>query len=368
MLFIPKHYVAGFAVTLFFSVILVSCSKTADKTTDTPPVVTPPPVDTTPSKKWIVSTIAGSGMEGYSDGDSTNAVFHAPQYLAMDTKGDLFVSDVMNFVIRKITLADKKVTTYAGRGISTPELPFGNIYALQFGKDGSLYDIEYNIMRKIVSPTQSNVFVGGPEIMIRDGLGTDARFAETAKMAIDKSGNFYLPDYKDYTTFLIRKVTPEGQVTTLTLTDNTGISSGSSRDLGYIISIAVDNSGNIYFTANGNNLIKKADPSGNVTIFAGAGDIGLVDGKGRDAKFNDIACLYTDEEGNLFVADAQNNAVRKITPDGTVTTIAGMVSPGFKDGDGDKAQFLGPSAVLVKNGIVYVADAYNNRIRKIEYK
>jgi DNA-binding beta-propeller fold protein YncE len=126
--------------------------------------------------------------------------------------------------------------------------------------------------------------------------------------------------------------------------------------------------GNIYVAANSNNIIKKITPQGVATVFAGAGDIGFTDGKGASAKFNLIVGLAIDAFGNLWVADRGNNNIRKITKDGTVTTIAGG-NEGYADGEGAQAQFYSPYGIAVdKNGVVYVSEMGNNRIRKIEYK
>jgi sugar lactone lactonase YvrE len=116
-------------------------------------------------------------------------------------------------------------------------------------------------------------------------------------------------------------------------------------------------------------MIKKADVNGNVTIFAGAPDLGLVDGKGTAAKFHSISALSFDNDGNLYVADLVNHAIRKITPDGTVTTLVGKNGQGFVDGNSDIAKLHYPSDLVIdKNGIIYFTDAGNGLVRKLEYR
>jgi len=106
-----------------------------------------------------------------------------------------------------------------------------------------------------------------------------------------------------------------------------------------------------------------------VIVFAGAGNLAFADGQGTDARFNGIGSMAADAAGNLYIPDYGNNAIRKVTPDGKVTTIAGTGEQGYADGEGNHAKFNGPSAIVVdKNGVIYVAEAGNNRIRKIEYK
>lgn len=320
------------------------------------------------NKSWTVSTIAGSGKAGYLDGAALNADFNFPSFLALNSSGQLFVSDLQNFAIRKIV--DGQVTTYAGRPINDGgDLLWGHIYGLAIDKKNNIFDIEYSLIRKITSSTSSSVFAGSLAINYKDGKGPDAAFNIIQQITMDKDGNMYVPAFDMDAKFLIRKVTPEGIVSTLTLKDETGYSSGSTTTHYYTSPIAVDKTGNIYFTANANSLIKKRDANGNVTVFAGSNRLGFGDGKGQDAIFYQIGSLATDSNGNLIVADGGNNAIRKITPDGTVSTIAGGAGSGFKDGVGITALFNIPRGLAIdKKDIIYVADAGNHRIRKIEYK
>ena len=327
------------------------------------------PSDTIPEihKSWQVSTVAGSGVQGAADGPDSIASFHYPAFLALDTAENIFVSDVLNFAIRKVSHG--QVSTYTTRGMSQTAIDFKNIYGLVVDQQNNIYDVEYSMIRKVTSPTENTIFAGNLGIWFKDGLDTAARFNQISRVATDHFGNLYVPDYDMHATFYIRKITPQAVVTTLTLTDSTGLASGSDSMHYYLSSIAVDDAGNIYFTANGNQVIKKADPQGNVTRFAGANDIGFIDGTGMDAKFYGISALRTDHQGNLYVADAGNHAIRKVTPDGTVTTLAGRAGPGFQDGDAAGAQFFFPSDIAIaKNGTIYIADSGNNRIRKLEYK
>ena len=111
------------------------------------------------------------------------------------------------------------------------------------------------------------------------------------------------------------------------------------------------------------------DPAGNVTLLAGTSEVGFKDGKGSVAKFNTILGMTCDASGNLWVSDGDNHAIRKVTPDGTVTTIAGTGVMGYSDGDSTKALFKYPFGITVDNkGVVFVMDNGNNRVRKLEYK
>lgn len=357
---------------IYFFVLLILVNTGCHKGVEDLPISTPPQ-DTVPTspqtqKKWIVSTVAGTGEVGNNNGAGSFATFNYPTYLAVDTAGDLFVSDTHNFLIRKIS--NGIVTTFNGLGISNPYPAFGNIAGLVFDNRNNLYDIEYSLIRKYGPGTSSSIFSGGLEVSYKDGDGTSARFNVIDRIATDQSGNLFVPDFDMNTDFHIRKVTPQGSVSTIPLFDSTGFSTGSSSNSFYLSAIAADLSGNLYFTSNRNSLIKKADPMGNVTVFAGAGDVGFVDGKGSSAKFSLVNSLTTDSLGNIYVVDGLNSAIRKITTDGTVSTLAGGSGSGFKDGDATKALFLFPTDIAIdhKTGIIYIADSGNQRIRKIEFK
>src|SRR4030095_10761193 len=141
-----------------------------------------------------------------------------------------------------------------------------------------------------------------------------------------------------------------------------GRQSGFSDPFG--VAVAAD--GTIYVADAGeSNRIRKISPDGNVTTLAGGGE-GFADGTGASASFNTPSALALGHDGNLYVADTGNNRIRKITPEGVVSTVAGNGTAGYADGPGSQAQFDGPIGVAVDTkGNIYVADTYNDRIRKI---
>jgi gliding motility-associated-like protein len=159
-----------------------------------------------------------------------------------------------------------------------------------------------------------------------------------------------------------------GLVSTLAGTGRPGFNNGPvlTATFNQPRDVAPDAFGNIYLVDDGN-LIRKITPAGVVTAFAGNGNIGFADGVGAAASFSNPTNIAVDASGNVYVADNNNNAIRKITPNGTVSTIAGNGSRGFSDGKGSAATFNTPSGIAVDaNGIIYVADQFNNRIRKID--
>ena len=184
--------------------------------------------------------------------------------------------------------------------------------------------------------------------------GTAALFKEPAGIAVDSSGNIYVGDNYNH---LVRKIDPDGNVTTLAgqagvsgSADSQGTDASFNRPHG----VAVDSLGNVYVADFDNHLIRKIDPSGNVTTLA-------------DSFYHPID-VAVDSLGNVYVADFYNHLIRKIDPSGNVTILAGQAgNPGSADGPGTTASFNGPGTVAVDSlGNLFVGDAINHLIRKID--
>jgi hypothetical protein len=199
-----------------------------------------------------------------------------------------------------------------------------------------------------------------------NGTGTAALFNRPIGIAVDNSGNVYVADcWND----IIRKITPGGVVTTLA--GSAGVT-GSANGMGTAalfnspVGIAVDNSGNIYVGDAGNNLIRKITPSGVVSTLAGSGACGNSNGTGAAASFCSPDGVAVDNLGNIYVADYVNNMIRKVTSAGVVTTLAGMGTCGSTNGTGTAALFCWPAGIALDgSGNLYVGDNNNNMIRKI---
>lgn len=203
-----------------------------------------------------------------------------------------------------------------------------------------------------------------------DGQGADARFIQPTDVAVDIAGNVYVADSNDR----IRKITPAGLVSTLAGNDESGFADGQGAAARFngLSGIAVDSAGNIYVADRENHRIRKITPTGLVTTLAGSGGFregggGFADGQGNTALFFYPGGIAVDSAGNIYIADGLNHRIRRITPDGAVSTLAGRFR-GFRDALGEPllAMFNWPTGIAVdSDGNLYVADMGNNSVRKI---
>ena len=275
------------------------------------------------SAQELVKTFAGSTqVSGATDGAALQARFSDPAGIAVDGAGNVFIADNQNHTIRKIAL-DGTVTTLAG----------------QPGNPGSA-----------------------------DGTGAAAQFDSPAGLAVDRNGVLYVTDSGNHT---IRRINASGVVTTLAgFAGESGATNGPAAQARFTspLGVAATANGTLYIADSGNHLIRKLAPDGTVSTFAGDEDnFGSNDGVGTAARFNTPVGLALDALGNLFVADANNHTIRKITPDGTVTTFAGLAgADGSADGMGAAARFSKPAELaLDRNSNLFVADAFTHTIRKV---
>ena len=315
-----------------------------------------------------VSTLAGNG---------TTALFDNPQGVAVVGSGInayLYVTDTGNNRIREITSAGV-VSTFAGTGnpgfadgTGTTEAQFYNPSGIAADSAGNLYvaDNDNHSIRKISSDRGVTTIAGTGKAGFANSAGTETEFNRPFGVAVDSTGNFYVADTSNH---CIRKITSTGVVTTFAgtsqgFTDGTGTAARFDNPSG----IAVDSADNLYVADNGNHSIRKIKISTKVvSTLAGTGTAGSADTAAAQgdkpavvAQFDNPSGIAVDSAGILYVADYNNNRIRKITSGGVVTTIAG---------DDTAAQFDNPSGIAVDlAGNLYVADYNNNRIQKIEYK
>ncbi|WP_197507260.1 NHL repeat-containing protein [Mitsuaria sp. 7] len=198
-----------------------------------------------------------------------------------------------------------------------------------------------------------------------NGNGSNATFKYPTGVAVDGGGNVYVSDTYNN---LIRKISPLGDVTTLAGSGVGGSNNGNGggATFHYPYGVAVGSGGNLYVSDAFNNLIRKISPAGEVTTLAGSGADGAENGKAVNASFSTPKGIAVDRAGNVYVADSTGDVMRKITPGGEVSTLAGSASFGFANGNGLNASFSQPNGAAVDgDGNVYVADSNNGLIRKI---
>lgn len=320
----------------------------------------------------IVSTLAGS-TSGSADGQGTSAQFNEPTGIILAPDGSLYVADYSNNEIRKISTTGY-VSTYAGS--TTGGYADGKGTAATFDRPGGLAmdaagniyvaDQYYSLIRKI--DTSGNVTtLAGYGYGYVNANGLNARFADPWDVAVDASGNVYVADTYNN---VIRKITPSADVTTLAGTTTAGYVDGSaaSAQFNYPAGIAVAPDGTIYVADQDNNRIRKISTSGVVSTFAGSGSKSTVDGVGTSASFASPHSISIDAAGNMYVGDEYSHKVRKIAPDGTVATLAGTTE-GYQDGLSTVAQFDHPLGVVAApSGVIYVVERANNRVRVIQYQ
>jgi len=325
-----------------------------------------------------VTTFAGQAeVGGYADGDGNQAEFRLPNSIATDAAGNVYVADTANNTIRKID-TNGVVSTLAGvpgrhgsNDGAGASARFWAPFGIAVDAAGTVYvaDTGNNTIRQISTNGVVTTLAGmAGQPGSTNGPGASARFRNPWGVAVDSADNVYVADMSNDT---IRKIKPSGMV--VTVAGQAGIIGsidgfGTDAQFNNPFAIAVDAAGNLYVSDSANNLIRKISPSRVVSTLAGLpGNAGNTDGNGDSARFWNPQGLTVDRAGNIYVADTGNNLIRKITPMGEVTTVAGLPGvSGTADGVGKEARFNGPGGITVdRAGNIYVADTNNHAIRKI---
>jgi sugar lactone lactonase YvrE len=337
-----------------------------------------------------VTLFAGSPtkVQGTNDGVGTAAKFQAPEGLAIDSADNLYVADQGASTIRKIA-PDATVTTLAGLGKVSGTNDGAGVLArfnspedVAVDSDGNVYvaDSGNDTIRRITPDGTVTTLAGNPnQSGTTDGTNSQALFSDTRGIAVDSAHNLYVADAVN--NCRVRKIThlgPDWVVTTLAGggapfgAEYSVDAPGTNAVFKNIYGLTADSSGNVFAVDRGNDDIRKVTPDGGVTTFAGlARQTGSNDGSGGGAQFDIPEQVAVDNAGNIYVVEFGDNTVRKISPNGAnwiVTTIAGCpyCPAGTNDGSGLAARFNGPFGLTVDHaGNVYVADTGNRTIRKI---
>jgi len=371
----------------------------------------------------LVSTLAGTGGVGSVDATGASASFNAPSGVAVNGSGDVYVADTGNQLIRHVNPAGV-VSTYAGsRGVLGTNILFlptgvavdhsGQVYVADMGHGkiakvtsagvvetlaggvggsadgtgtaagfflpagvavdatGHVYvaDTFNHAIRKITAAGAVTTMAGRASITgAIDGLGSAARFFWPHGVAVDSANNVYVVDNSNHT---IRKITDRGMVSTLVGTPGMSGSqdgAGGSAQFGGPTGVAADLAGNLYVADSGSHTIRKVTPAGLASTLAGAAGLaGSANGHGAAARFDRPSGIALDGMGNVFVAETNSHTIRKINAAGDVSTLAGSAGmPGHTDAAGAAARFNRPDGLAVDSvGNVYVADSGNHTIRRI---
>lgn len=329
------------------------------------------------SAQSTITNFAGlAGLAGSADGSASAARFTSPAAVAVDSSGNVYVVESVNNTLRVITaLGD--VTTLAGTaGVSggtdstNSAASFKTPSGVAVDTAGNIYIADYgnHTIRKVTAAGSVSTLAGlAGSAGSADGPGATARFSSPAGVAVDSAGNVYVADTANST---LRKITSGGVVSTLAGTAGSfGSADGTGAAAQFFLpfGVAVDSGGTVYVADTYNQTIRKVTAGGVVTTFAGLkGAPGSADGTGTAAQFRSPRSVAVDSAGNVFVADYDNDVIRKISASGVVITLAGMAgSQGSTDADGTSARFRGPSGVAVDiAGNLYIADSGNHTIRR----
>lgn len=322
-----------------------------------------------------ISTFAGSGINGFLDGSVSSAQFSGLEQMAYDKKGNLLICDAANHRIRKIDEAGI-VSTFAGTG--TPGLVNGNVATAQFNNPLGIAIDNFNnvyisdnlnfVIRKIDTFGNVTTFAGSGERGYLNGNSSAAQFDYLNYMCLDNERNLYVADPGNN---VIRKIDAQQNVSTFVGSGkaafNDGI--GLSADLSFPISITYDKLNNVFYVSDqGNSAIRKVLPDGTLTTYAGNGQIGHLDGSAQSAQFYFPKGLTTDKHGNVYVAGRFDYTVRKIDTWGNVSTLAGIPhTSGNINGISTVAKFGKPIEVIMSlDGNLLVSDWLNRVIRKVD--
>jgi DNA-binding beta-propeller fold protein YncE len=319
----------------------------------------------------VVSTFAGNTNlgPGFSDGIGTNARFFGPVALALDSTGDLYVADLLNRRIRKITLQNASVTTFAGNGTYGDEdgdgasAEFGSINGIAVAKNGAVYvaDADYNVIRAISTDGTLVTTIAGQagQSGYSNNTALTSLFNKPMGLTFDNTGNLIIVDQGNN---VLRELTTSSM-------DVTSLTTGTNGNFNQINGITYNaRNSDVYVADAGSNQIKAFSVTAVYYTYFGNGILGYLNGiKGAPVEFNRPQGLAFDNNYNVYVADTFNNCIRMIDNQYNVTTLVGSTESGLADGTGAAAKFNEPYTVVVDNinHYLYVADTGNSCIRKV---
>ncbi len=342
-----------------------------------------------PANAQTIYTIAGiGGKESYTGdgGPATAAKLNLPMAVAIDKAGNIYIADERNSAIRKVdkagiitTVAGNGIFDFAGDGGPATDAHLSNAAGLAIDANDNMFvaDEVNNRIRKIDRRGRITTFAGNG----KQGYSGNGKAATLAALyypiglAVDADGNVFVADAGNNA---VRCITKDGIINTIAGTGAAGYSGDGgpaiAAKLNHPTGVTIDAAGDLYIADEKNNVVRKVSPArnGKIATIAGTGRPGNAgdNGPARNAQLNNPTGIAADTAGNLYIADYNNNGIRKIDATGTITTIAGTGAKG-DSGDGGpaaNARFYVPWNVTTdKAGNLYIADFGNNKVRKISY-
>jgi len=319
----------------------------------------------------VVSTLAGGNITTSANGVGREAGFKGPNGIAKDRLGNIYVADADNYLIRKID-RNGIVSTYAGTGIQgqvdgpSNQASFKGLKGLLCDTIGNLFVADFHKIRKITPQGMVSTYSGSSTSGFRNDILSNALYNNPTEMTFDSEGNLIIVDSDNHR---LRFIDRNGNVGTYAGTGEAGLLNGrvDSCNFSTPYGLTFDSFGNLYVSDQDYNVIRKIAPNGIVSTFAGNGNCSSLDGRGRTAGFCVPCGMTSDDRGNIYVADLNNNKIRKITNTTYVSTIAGNGQFDYSEGYGMLSRYNWPAALVMDSSdVILVADYLNNAIRKIK--